>query len=604
MLGQATRAAAEEAEAAEAEVGEVSEAGTDEAGGGEEIAVAASLDTLVGGSTAAAPRRSSTASARRSSVASRRRGSIASESSEEFSDGFSDEGEGGDAGQPRRSSTLDRYISSSLSSSFKEDRRSSAHAPAPLAAQISERLSGSGSGAAHAAATQAVLERIVATLHEMPVFASLRSEELVRMCEGSAYHVYARHHVVYREGTQAGWMCVLLAGAVGVVDFRGHTELLQRTRGEFWAPAFGEEGCSATQLPRFTTATAASDGCALMIIPRSVLPEKVLAAIHRAVIARLLRQVRSLFATDDDAMLATVAPLFVFQHAARGEAIMRQWEAADALFLVVIGKLRVTVYGTWAQPVEVGVIRASARAPFFGESSILDTEGGRRNATVTALEPCWLLRLDKRNFARFVSYVPDIRGRFREIQRLVEMGNRAKRHKADQAKLRAVLEWVEHASDRAAAGPPAPAASGSFRKPRGSLIKNKLIEVLERKRDVERTAGQDLALRASSVLDAPREVAPIELHHLSEAPRGKQPDAEYSPRFTGASVVRIAPGMTGRASLHERAVARSKPMSRKASVARLPAEAARAGGGHLASTMPARLPAGGAASGGRATGLI
>ncbi|KAG8460505.1 hypothetical protein KFE25_013155 [Diacronema lutheri] len=376
-----------------------------------------------------------------------------------------------------------------------------------------------------------ILEELARALSQTPVFVSLTWEELLPICRAASFRSYARFQTVYREGSTAGWMVVVLRGAVQVVDFRGTTETFERRGGKLtpgnavlasgggggsggsglgtgggeealdaWLPICGEEGCSESPLPRFGTARTTADETVCMLIERKALPPVLRVNIMRSVVTRLLRQLRDLFHDVADAELASIAPLFQFRFAARGAVIAEQGDVADSLYLIVSGSLAVTIRDAWGKPVRVGTIAANTSVAFFGESSIVAGAGGgggeaagapaRRNATLTAAESCWLLRLDQSDFRAFTHCLPHIRERFQQMQLAVLGKNMRKKHDADMSTLLRALEAVQRKM---------PAMLHDWRERRTNKFKVRLVGALDRA--ARRAEVQDLALHASILLD-------------------------------------------------------------------------------------------------------
>jgi CRP-like cAMP-binding protein len=393
------------------------------------------------------------------------------------------------------------------------------------------------------------LEQLARALGRTPLFSSCSMGELRAICSEAQFRSYARFHVLYREGSMAGWMAVLLAGGVEIVDYHGSIERHERqsdatalaispsataAAAASFPLTIGEEGCADQPLPRFGTARTFTDSTVCMLLPRAAVPPALRLHILRAVVARLLRQMQTLFCAVDDAKLAKLAALFRLQCAAHGDAVVTQGERADSLFLLVSGKLAVTVKSAWDEPVIVGEIAAHSSLSFFGESSIV-AEGSDsgpapvRNATLTAAEACWLLRLDSHHFALFLQHLPDIQERFRDVRprdrpslalrnrhvrpllltatparpiyargrapplapqmrMALQAKNRRKKHDANRAKLFRALDYIQAST---------PAVRAAVFKTNG--FKARLMDALERnKRAMEADA---LALRASIILN-------------------------------------------------------------------------------------------------------
>ncbi len=86
-----------------------------------------------------------------------------------------------------------------------------------------------------------------------------------------------------------------------------------------------------------------------------------------------------------------------------GEAILRQGEARDSLFMLREGLLAVRVVGEMGQDTEVGRLKAGQ---LFGERSLL--LGEPRNATVVALVDSMVTEISKEAIAALMQQRPEI----------------------------------------------------------------------------------------------------------------------------------------------------------------------------------------------------
>ena len=87
---------------------------------------------------------------------------------------------------------------------------------------------------------------------------------------------------------------------------------------------------------------------------------------------------------------------------ASGEVVVREGDAGASLFVVVDGRLKVSV-GTSAKQSDVATIEAGG---YFGEMSLLT--GAPRSATVTAQGDCLLLEISGDTFRRWLANRPDV----------------------------------------------------------------------------------------------------------------------------------------------------------------------------------------------------
>lgn len=99
-------------------------------------------------------------------------------------------------------------------------------------------------------------------------------------------------------------------------------------------------------------------------------------------------------------VLAELSASMEQQQYARGEILMRQGDVADAMFIVLSGRFKVTVEGQ-----SQTVANLSAGAP-IGEIAFIT--GGTRTATVTAMRDSIVLKLERRHFNRLCESNPAV----------------------------------------------------------------------------------------------------------------------------------------------------------------------------------------------------
>jgi small-conductance mechanosensitive channel/CRP-like cAMP-binding protein len=102
------------------------------------------------------------------------------------------------------------------------------------------------------------MERRLAALHAVDVFRSLTEAELLRAAEGLTYSPFAAGDVITRQGADAHWLYLLVAGEAEV--FVEHDDDSTRTPiGVIMPPAFFGEMSLLTGEPRTATVTARTD---------------------------------------------------------------------------------------------------------------------------------------------------------------------------------------------------------------------------------------------------------------------------------------------------------------------------------------------------------
>lgn len=88
---------------------------------------------------------------------------------------------------------------------------------------------------------------------------------------------------------------------------------------------------------------------------------------------------------------------------ATDQRIFAKGEPGDCLYAILRGKVAVQ---TESEDAKVMFLNILGAGDVFGEIAMLD--GGERTATVSAQEPCELLRVDRRDFMPFLEQRPDL----------------------------------------------------------------------------------------------------------------------------------------------------------------------------------------------------
>ncbi len=125
----------------------------------------------------------------------------------------------------------------------------------------------------------------------------------------------------------------------------------------------------------------------------------------------LLRGV-SLFSACSNRELARIASLADEIDVPEGEVVIRQGEVGREFFIIVDGRVKVSVRGRRARTLGPGAA--------LGELALFDQ--APRSATVTALTDLQLLVLDSRSFSSLISQVPSVARKLFQVmaQRLRE----------------------------------------------------------------------------------------------------------------------------------------------------------------------------------------
>jgi CRP-like cAMP-binding protein len=114
--------------------------------------------------------------------------------------------------------------------------------------------------------------------------------------------------------------------------------------------------------------------------------------------AELLRTV-PLFQGMTESAIAAVADLAEPAEFSPGDVLVRQGDPGETLLVIVAGGAAVNQNGI--------VLRQLASGDFLGEISLID--GGRRTATVTAVDAIHALVVDRAGFDRLMNEHPAVR---------------------------------------------------------------------------------------------------------------------------------------------------------------------------------------------------
>ena len=105
-----------------------------------------------------------------------------------------------------------------------------------------------------------------------------------------------------------------------------------------------------------------------------------------------------IFSQTPDDVLADVANLLDEVEVVENETVINEGEPGDSMYVIVDGKMSVHDNGR--------ILNYLGDRDVFGEMALLDTEP--RSASVTAVEPTRLFRLDQASFYELIADRPEI----------------------------------------------------------------------------------------------------------------------------------------------------------------------------------------------------
>jgi signal transduction histidine kinase len=146
-----------------------------------------------------------------------------------------------------------------------------------------------------------------------------------------------------------------------------------------------------------------------------------------------------IFSDADQEVLMDMASSLTEKEILKGTTIIRKGEEGDAVFIIASGRVRVHDGNHVLARLETGQV--------FGEYALIDQQ--TRSASVTADEPCLLLRLDYRDFYRHAAGNPGIlRGVLRQlINRMRDMNELEEKLSKSYLKIQRQKEMIEKQSE-------------------------------------------------------------------------------------------------------------------------------------------------------------
>jgi CRP-like cAMP-binding protein len=112
----------------------------------------------------------------------------------------------------------------------------------------------------------------------------------------------------------------------------------------------------------------------------------------------LLLKSLSIFSDTPENILAEIVHLMVESNVTAGNAIVREGETGNCMYIIFDGKVKIHKQNQ--------VLASLGEKDFFGELSLLDTE--TRSATVTAVTDCILFRIDQEPFYDMMESRPEV----------------------------------------------------------------------------------------------------------------------------------------------------------------------------------------------------
>ena len=247
-------------------------------------------------------------------------------------------------------------------------------------------------------------------LPEIPLFCDLKKGELTRVMERIRAKQCAKETVVCREGDPGDSIFIISHGKVGI--FRdaqngGKIYLDELKEGDF----FGEFGFFGDG-KRHATVEALTD-TTLLEITKQDLQEiirefpsvsQVLFKLYKERVLENLLATSSLFKPLSPEERRQILGSFTMEEIPMGAMVLQEGSPGDSLYIIKKGEVEVF---TLAPQGETLTLARLKEGDFFGEISLLTAKP--RTASVKALQPAELLRLDKKDFDPITVSHPEIK---------------------------------------------------------------------------------------------------------------------------------------------------------------------------------------------------
>ncbi len=244
---------------------------------------------------------------------------------------------------------------------------------------------------------------------KVPLFDDLPQQAFVELVNRLSYKRWAPGEMILREGEAGRSFFVVVEGRVRVFKrLPDGAELVLATLGE---GAFFGEMALLSGAARAANVVAEAE-TELFEISDDVLRETVarypsvatsLKNFYRQRLVNNVMAISPLFRDFDPGERRAIVERFKMKQAAAGDVIIREAQAANGLFLILHGGVRVHKQVAGAREVELARLK---EGEMFGEMSLLSNEPA--SATVTALSTTILLRLPPEDFQELILTHPQI----------------------------------------------------------------------------------------------------------------------------------------------------------------------------------------------------
>jgi CRP-like cAMP-binding protein len=298
------------------------------------------------------------------------------------------------------------------------------------------------------------IAQLAEELEQIPFLEGLRAEQLIekvpffdgmerrltsKVVEQALLLQFPPGGVICRQGDYEGTFYIILSGEVDVEtrsQNQDHIHLATLGKGDF----FGEIGPLSGQ-PRTATVIAKARTVVLQV-PKDLFLEmhrrspQIKRRIDQIYIERSLqthlRQV-ALFSTLADEVLAALANSVELINFTKGDAIIREGDDGDCLYLIRSGFVKVS-HGPLDHEKILTYLREGS---YFGEMALIRDE--KRSANVVAMTDIEAVRIGKVEFQRILALHPEVQT---QLERTIAQRKEQDKEMAQDARLSTAMSFV------------------------------------------------------------------------------------------------------------------------------------------------------------------
>jgi len=247
-------------------------------------------------------------------------------------------------------------------------------------------------------------------LPKIPLFSDLRREALTRVMERIQAKQFAEETVICKEGDPGDSIFIISHGNVGIFRLAKEGEkirLNELKEGDF----FGEFGFFADSR-RQATVEALTDTTVLEITKQDlqeIIQEfpsvsQVLFKFYKERVLDTLLATSSLFKSFPPEERRQILGRVTMEKFSSGAMVLEEGAPGDSMYIIKKGEIEVFTHAPPGSPVTLTRLK---EGDFFGEISLVT--GRPRTASVKALQPVELVRLNKKDFDQIAANHPEVR---------------------------------------------------------------------------------------------------------------------------------------------------------------------------------------------------